>query len=517
MRCLTAAAAGLAFLVMTGFRPDDADSQGLFRFEPGYDVESFDGEAGRVRVHFTREGPDKVKLNDADTDGVPDSVEQVASDYEAVLAFFGELGFRSPVSDLDTSTGDGGNDRLDVYLIDFAGQADGAFVRERCEFSRPVCSGFVAQENDYAGYGYPSFRVASRILASHELFHAVQAAYDADQGANWSEATAVWASEHFDPSLSDFEYFIDGWLSEPDRSITQEPIGPVDGYSYGLAIFAQFLSERFGDTVHLDIWTRLEDGAGGVADPTWIEVIAGLLESGYQTTFAEAWVEFANWVIRCGYGGEREGDTFVNADSYEKVARDVETLPFEDDRLRVYSVSMQVWSAAPAGRARVEVALPTEDAGELEGMRVILATREGDRVRSLVVEGTAGGIATDGVDEVIVVVANTLRAGQSQRPGLCIGDEAEVAACVARIAPVVEPGPEAVEADVVEAVEAQDAEDGADIGEAVGNDVADGTGQVAARTASEGCGGGSTVPVAGLFGLACVVPLRASRRSGARR
>jgi hypothetical protein len=491
MRCLTAAAAGLAFVTLTGFRPDDPDSQGLFRFEPGYDVEFFDSEGGRVRVHFTREGPDKVKLNDADTDGVPDTVEQVATDYDAVLAFYAEFGFRSPISDLDTPTGDGGNDRLDVYLIDFAGQADGAFVRERCEFSRPICSGFVAQENDYAGYGYPSFRVASRILASHELFHAVQAAYDADQGANWSEATAVWASEHFDSSLSDFEYFIDGWLSEPDRSITQEPIGPVDGYSYGLAIFAQYLSERYGDTVHIDIWSRLEDGAGGVADPKWIEVIAGLLESEHQTTFAEAWVEFGNWVIRCGHGGEREGDTFANADSYERVARDVETLPFEDDRLRVYPASMQVWSAAPAGRARVEVALPTEDAAELEGMRVILATREGDRVRSLVVEGTAGGISTDGVDEVIVVVANTLRAGESQRPGLCIGDSAEVAACIGRIAPAPEPGPEVVEERVAEddaaASTEVDAVESAEVAEV--SEVSE-VSEVRAPASDEGCAGG---------------------------
>jgi hypothetical protein len=462
MRLLTALSAGIAFVAMSGFRPDDPDSQGLFRFEPGYDVENFDSEGGRVRVHFTREGPDKVKLNDLDTDGVPDAVEQVATDYEAVLVHFAELGFRAPVSDLDTATGDGGSDRLDVYLVDFGGQADGAFVRERCEFSRPICSGYIAQENDYAGYGYPSFRVASRILASHELFHAVQAAYDADQGANWSEGSAVWASEHFDPSLPDFEYFIEGWLSETDRSMGQEPIGPVDGYSYGLAIFAQYLSERFGDDIHVRLWEMLEDGAGGVADPNWRDALASLLETDEGVTFAEAFVEFGNWVLRCGHGG---GGTFENAAEYPRAVREVESLPFEDDRLRVYPLSMQLWSVAAAGRAEVEVALPSADAGELEGVRLVLATRKGDKVASEVIveTGTRGAIAAAGVDEVVVLVVNTGLSGQSQRPGLCIGDRAEVAACVGRIAPEPqpEPGPEAVEP-APEAVEAEAEVEGAE-------------------------------------------------------
>jgi len=112
----------MGFATLTGFRPDDPDSTGLFRFEPGHDVEAFDGLGGRVRVHFALTGPDAVSLVDADADDMPDSVEQVAAAYEEVLAFFARQRFREPVSDLDNPLGDGGNDRLDVYLIDFAGR-----------------------------------------------------------------------------------------------------------------------------------------------------------------------------------------------------------------------------------------------------------------------------------------------------------------------------------------------------------------------------------------------------------
>ncbi len=81
-------------LLLAPYRPDDTDSDELFRFEPGQDIESFDGEL--VRVHFTRAGPDAVKLADADGNEVPDSVELVAATYDEVLAFFDGHGFHAP-------------------------------------------------------------------------------------------------------------------------------------------------------------------------------------------------------------------------------------------------------------------------------------------------------------------------------------------------------------------------------------------------------------------------------------
>lgn len=502
MRISYAALLVLSFALLTGFRPDDPDSAGLFKFEPGHDVEHHDGDGGVVRVHFTRTGPDAVSLVDQDSDGVPDTVEQVATVYEEVLAFYLAQGFRSPVSDLDVSTGDGGSDAFDVYLIDFGGQADGAFVRDNCLPSKPICSGFAAQENDFAGYGYPSFRVASRILASHELFHAVQAAYDADVGANWGEATAVWASEHFDPSLSDLEYFIRGWFESPDRTLDQEPIGPVDGFSYGLAIFPQYLSERFGDAIVREHWEDLEDGARGVINPTWLTSLVALLDREHQTTFEAAFVEFAEWVIRSGQG--RADGTFVNASDYPRVTRELVSLPFYDERLRVYRASMQVWGAAPDGRTTVAAAIADPDPAVLEGLTLILATRKGASVTSTLAEGVREGVvmaelevSAGGAHELIAVVVNHTTEGQSRRPGLCLGSPEEVDACVAtkvpaepqpepepELEPQPEPGPEPVE-------EAE-----AEVAEAEPNPT---------NTDDDGCGGAPLTPLA-LVGLGALLP-----------
>ena len=97
----------------------------------------------------------------------------------------------------------------------------------------PVCnkemyagSGFIVQENDFAGYGYPSLTYANRVLASHEFFHAVQAAYDSEQSSIIGEGSAVWATEQFDGSLADFEGFLPGFFKHPDRSL-DKPIAGV--------------------------------------------------------------------------------------------------------------------------------------------------------------------------------------------------------------------------------------------------------------------------------------------------
>lgn len=492
-------------LLVAPYRPDDPDSDALFRFAPGYEVATHDGE--RVRVHFTVSGPDAVRTADSDGSGVPDAVELVAESYDEVLGFFEGIGFRAPLTDLGTSDGDGGDGRLDVYLVDFAGSSDGAWVRERCQGGRPQCSGYVVQENDFSGYGYPSYAVATRILASHELFHAVQAAYDTEQGANWSEATAVWASERFDPSLSDLEHFADGWLEKPDRSIDQEPIGPVDAYSYGLGIFAQFLYERQGDEVHLALWEAVEDGAGGVANPHWVTALATLLEQDFGTSFSEEWVTFATWVLRAGHG-DSGGPTFASAEALPRVARDAVSLPFQDDRLRVYPTSLQVWSVAGE---EVAVAVVARAEGDTDGLRLVTATRRGDSVTTRVHETLEAVIDGGGSDEVIVAVVNSNLEGNSKRPGFCLGDVAAVEACKAELAPVeAEPEAELAEAPPEPAVEAGP-EEAEPAPEASAEVVAEGDGEVVRGADDGGCSGGAVPLIAGLAGLGVLGRRRSAR------
>ena len=237
-------------------------------YYPGDEVEHLDSPA--FRVHFTRAGRHAVPAGDRDRDGIPDYVQDVADEYEAVRAYYrDDLGFLEPLSDARAPRaegGDGGDSRFDVYLVDFGTSSDGAFRAQTCEpGAAHRCSGYMLQENDFDGRNYPSLDLATRILASHEYFHAVQAAYRSDAGAVLGEGTAVWASEAYDPSLDDFEGFASGYLARTERSLTTEPTGPVDAFTYGSALFFQFLSERHEPAIIRELWQALAD------QPTWPE------------------------------------------------------------------------------------------------------------------------------------------------------------------------------------------------------------------------------------------------------
>lgn len=424
-------------------RPTDTASGLMWRFQAGDVVESQGVDGGLFKVHFTRAGLNAVPATDADDSGVPDFVERVEETYESVGALYhGPLAFRRPLSDA-TITDNGGDGRFDIYLLDFARAADGAFRVDQCP-AADKCLGYVVQENDFAGYGYPNTTVATRILGSHEYFHGVQAAYDNDQSVVVSEGTAVWATERFDPSTNDFENFIDGYLSRPDRSIDSPPPGPVPDFAYGSAIFFKFLTERHDDALIRKLWEHLENGQGDVsepadrANPTFVVQLDALLQRDYGSSFAAEWAEFTRWNLYTGAAADST-QAWLDATRYPLVAMTSVTLPYRADGPRVFYASAQYFLAPAAGRTRVTAKLvdgPFTSTDDLPGMVVWLAARKGNR-NTEVVKVTAGESVDVTGGSAIVVVANTNRgaigASLSQRPALCVGTPEEVAACVAAV------------------------------------------------------------------------------------
>jgi len=94
----------------------------------------------------------------------------------------GELGFRPPSATRHPRQRR--RCRFDVYLVDFAGTGDGTFQidADGCSVANPeVCTGYMVQRT-IRRVRLSSTAIANRILGSHELFHAVQAAYDQGQG-----------------------------------------------------------------------------------------------------------------------------------------------------------------------------------------------------------------------------------------------------------------------------------------------------------------------------------------------
>ncbi|MDI1447531.1 MXAN_6640 family putative metalloprotease [Polyangium sp. 6x1] len=414
-------------------RPDTPGNGLQFNFEPGDVVETFGSPGGKFLIHYTLAGTNAVPTADADGSGAPDFVEQVASVYDEVLGHYEAMGFRPPQSD-EGQPDNGGDGRFDVYLVDFAGIGDGVYQTDTCGLDKPgQCTGYMVQENDYKGYGYPSTLVANRILGSHEFFHAVQAAYDRDQGSIFNEGTAVWATEAFDPTLPDFEAFIDGYLDNTDRSLDVPLPGPVDPFSYGSAIFFQFLEERYGDGTVRALVEKTEDGVDGVADPVWFDVLDPTLTAAAGASFPEAFADFATWNLFTAQSADPTRG-YANGAKYAPVKMEGVAAPYTDV-LRVFYASTQYYRVATGARGQMTAALATPDdaADQVDGLALLVTTRAGTTigpvVRALDVRAGVDPIDTSSADDLVVVVVNTAPSGTSRKPTLCVGTPDEVDAC----------------------------------------------------------------------------------------
>jgi hypothetical protein len=418
-------------LLLMGARPDAPGSDELFRFDAGDEVEVFDTE--RFRIHFTRAGNHAVPLADDPIEGVvgvPDHVEQIGAIYEEVATFYEEsLGWRAPLGDFGTDV-DNDDARFDVYLIDFNFSADGAFRAESCAADGDTCAGFMVQENDFAGYGYPSVTYANRLLASHEFFHAVQAAYDIGQGSVLGEGTAVWASEQFDPNLDDLEGFGFAYLDETSRALNADGGGPVDSFTYGTALWFDHIAALHGDDIVRAIYEAVDDAGGASAGADWFVLLDDVLAGAAQapSSFEEDFLSFATSKL-------------------DVVEPDAVTLPYAVSSFFMFTASWQTLSFNAAGRAQVRVALVGEGI-DVDGLHLVVAPdgETPELVAPAAIDGDGDGdgdgdedtppiafdVTRDSTDRLFrVQVISTRREGNGSRPRLCIGDDAEVDACIA--------------------------------------------------------------------------------------
>ncbi|UCC79751.1 MAG: T9SS type A sorting domain-containing protein, partial [Candidatus Zixiibacteriota bacterium] len=94
-----------------------------------------------------------------------------------------------------------------------------------------------------------------KVCAAHEYFHAVQFAYRAfssDLTLWWFEACAGWAEEIVFDEVNDVYYKLDYYLPNLHKSLYQS-----EGFfTYGTWIYAQFLSDRFGNPIIRKCWER---------------------------------------------------------------------------------------------------------------------------------------------------------------------------------------------------------------------------------------------------------------------
>ncbi|MEP9362073.1 MXAN_6640 family putative metalloprotease [Nocardioides sp. CN2-186] len=240
---------------------------------------------GDVRVHYSTSGSDK---------STSAYVNEVGDVVTHVLETYVDAGYRSPRSD---GTRGGGSGLLDIYLQNLGPQTYGYCDSD----TAPPSNGpydtwaYCAFDNNYAEFPAHTPLENLEVTAAHELFHAVQFAYDYDEDAWFMEATATWAEDEVYTDVNDnLQYLAQSPLSQPRKS--------MDHFSgvrqYGDWIFFRYLSEKFPKKVGQlpvlmrDLWERVDGAAGGQDEYSMQAVDRELKARG--TKLRKVFAEFAD-------------------------------------------------------------------------------------------------------------------------------------------------------------------------------------------------------------------------------
>lgn len=426
----------VALGVIVGFAPAIAIAEprptegGLWGFAPTDVVQTWDAPEDRVRVHFSVAGPSTTALDDEDGDLVPDFPQAVARTVDEALALYtGVLSLRPPVAETEVGDVLGGSEALDVYLVDFDGAADGRFGIDACALRSDRCAGFLVVENDFLGYGYESLDAAIATVASHETFHAVQAAY-ADLPVWMSEGTATWATRKFDPSLPDFVDACAGYLADPGRPIDSPPPGPVPAFAYGTALFWDFLAARQGEATIDALLTAMDDDD---ADSSPVEILHAVIERDGDS-LEDTWTTFVRHDLAVGSRAGR-APSHPYAAELSAIEPDAEGSVLDLDA-RLYPLAASYWHLAHEGGPIVlgsDAPLP-EVVFSLHAVADGLADGPvGEAIATFTVEAAGGIWVGDGADWAAggywIVGTLPVVADGPARARICIGPPAHVDGC----------------------------------------------------------------------------------------
>ncbi|GIU99367.1 MAG: hypothetical protein KatS3mg014_0983 [Actinomycetota bacterium] len=248
-------------------------------------------------VHYVASTEDAPDPTDADpANGVPDFVDRASETLEAVWAAeVTGYGYRAPKSDA-TSTNDGGDGRLDVYLANLGDDGlygycttDDPNAEEGSGYGYADFSAYCVLDDDYAEFPPPSDGIRGlRVTMAHEFFHAVQFAYDAAEDAWFMESTAAWMEDEVYDRINDNrQYLPAGALGRP-----RNPLDLNRGFGvYGSWIWPRFLSEDLGDPdVIRRAWKRADASPRG-SDAYSLQAYAGAIGS-YDRRFRWVFADF---------------------------------------------------------------------------------------------------------------------------------------------------------------------------------------------------------------------------------
>ena len=354
----------------------------------GYSVPSEHVCGAHICVHWVSSTADAPPASDLDHNQVPDQVDRTLAAFEAAwTAEVVRMGFRAPKSDI-TSPDHGPDGRLDVYLSDVgARNLDGYVATDDPHASDGSYlyrdySAYVVVDNDFSTsqLGSSGGPGGLRVTAAHELFHAVQYAYDSGEDGWLVEGTAVWMEDQVADDVNANRI----WLRESPLTHPWVPVDSSKGLNeYGAWIFWRFLTESdgagsSGASLVRRVWELAADAPG---DPNLFsaQAVRSVLDSRHRS-LSSALVGFGVWNLASA-AFYQEGAAYPTAplDRHHRVSlrhpiAGRSTLHL--DHLSTGAVSFEPGSGSPA-RASLRLVLDAPPTTTGSAARVLVFLRSG--------------------------------------------------------------------------------------------------------------------------------------------
>ncbi len=263
--------------------------------------------SGFFKFHYGTSGTSAVPLLDADSDLVPDFVEQCISYCDSSLAKQLEMGFLPPPSD-----GLAGGDSLyDVY---FQSMAFYGYAVPEGLGSYPWNDQYshLVLNNDFIGFppnSDPEGLVAgaAKATAAHEFHHAIQFGYDANEDIWAMEAGATFIEEIVFDLVNDNYGYLDDFLDFPHTSLMD--VGGL--HMYGAFVWPLYLAQKFDTSLYLASWE------GARYDDLFVSLGDSLLAN-YGWTLDAAYTDFSYWIYSTA--SFDDGNHFTEAANYDPIA-----------------------------------------------------------------------------------------------------------------------------------------------------------------------------------------------------
>ena len=224
------------------------------------------------KFYYTTTGTDAVAATDANSNGVPDYVENMSVAFCKALSFYDSVGYnRPPLAASDSGryavylSSSSAGDYVYGYSAPETQIGDNPLTTNLTEVTSTTS--YMVMRNEYADFGTTAaeLQIAMEVTAAHEFFHAVQFGYEYDNMEGYlMEMCSTWAEDKVFPGDDDNWQYLPDIFDTPDVSTDWDEYldGDAVSYSsdysmhwYAAWIFMRYITDQYGNDIPKLVFT----------------------------------------------------------------------------------------------------------------------------------------------------------------------------------------------------------------------------------------------------------------------